>query len=230
MPYGSSSSHRACLVQITSPVWLTSYCIGAGVLPYVWDGSGCKGYPKAKLTFLGRIRRYNRKFFTQEEHQKVFLVALEKMTRPLYAKHPMAKFSWTVTEDTDTAEWYTRCVDVLNNVEKVSQGKDMAEVVQNKVMQFLNGRNGELKLRFERELKAGQFSGFHAECLTDTWIGNHRWAFIDLTAGPFSWGPAVGGEGVRTELSLPNVEKTIGAVAGTKAVVTCFRSSLRLRR
>lgn len=42
-----------------------------------------------------------------------------------------------------------------------------------------------------------------------------RWAFIDLSAGPWSWGPAVGGEGVRTELSLPNVEKTIGAVSGT---------------
>jgi hypothetical protein len=42
-----------------------------------------------------------------------------------------------------------------------------------------------------------------------------RWAFIDLSAGPFSWGPAVGGEGVRTELSLPNVAKTIGAVSGT---------------
>lgn len=42
-----------------------------------------------------------------------------------------------------------------------------------------------------------------------------RWAFIDLSAGPFTWGPAVGGEGVRTELSLPNVEKTIGAVSGT---------------
>lgn len=41
-----------------------------------------------------------------------------------------------------------------------------------------------------------------------------RWAFIDLTAGPFSWGPAVGGEGVRTEYSLPNVTKTIGAVTG----------------
>lgn len=35
-----------------------------------------------------------------------------------------------------------------------------------------------------------------------------------MTAGPFAWGPAVGGEGVRTEQSLPNVEKTIGAVAG----------------
>lgn len=41
-----------------------------------------------------------------------------------------------------------------------------------------------------------------------------RWAFIDLSAGPFSWGPAVGGEGVRTEYSLPNVTRTIGAVAG----------------
>ena len=35
-----------------------------------------------------------------------------------------------------------------------------------------------------------------------------------MSAGPFSWGPAVGGEGVRTELSLPNIGKTVGAVAG----------------
>lgn len=41
-----------------------------------------------------------------------------------------------------------------------------------------------------------------------------RWAFLDLSAGPFAWGPAVGGEGVRTELSLPNVGKTIGAIEG----------------
>lgn len=49
------------------------------------------------------------------------------------------------------------------------------------------------------------------------WI---RWAFIDLSAGPFSWGPAVGGEGVRTELSSPNVQKTIGAVSGTATSFT----------
>lgn len=41
-----------------------------------------------------------------------------------------------------------------------------------------------------------------------------RFAFVDLSAGPFAWGPSVGGDGVRTELSLPNVEKTVGAVAG----------------
>ena len=37
-----------------------------------------------------------------------------------------------------------------------------------------------------------------------------------------SWGPAVGGEGVRTELSLPNVKKTIGAVAGSTHINVAF--------
>ncbi|CAA2969716.1 uncharacterized protein LOC111404579 [Olea europaea subsp. europaea] len=142
-----------------------------------------------------------------------FFLALDKIKRPLYEKHPMAKFSWTVTEEADTIEWYNRCIDVLNHVERLYQGKDTADIIQSKVLQFLNGKNEDLKLFLEKDLKSGDFSGFHAECLTDTWIGKNRWAFIDLTAGPFSWGPAVGGEGVRTELSLPNVEKTIGAVA-----------------
>lgn len=83
-------------------------------------------------------------------------------------------------------------------------------------LKLLNGKNEDMKLQWAKDLKSGDLSGLHAECLTDTWIGKDRWAFIDLSAGPFSWGPAVGGEGVRTELSLPNVEKTIGAVAGTK--------------
>lgn len=107
----------------------------------------------------------------------------------------------------------------------------------------MSGKNEDLKLLFEKDIKSGDLNGFHAECLTDAWIGRERfvlplclclyhahtlslcvyliliglcirWAFIDLTAGPFSWGPAVGGEGVRTDLSLPNVEKTIGAVLG----------------
>ncbi|XP_019174714.1 PREDICTED: uncharacterized protein LOC109170184 isoform X2 [Ipomoea nil] len=110
-------------------------------------------------------------------------------------------------------EWYKRCLDVLNNVENLSQGKDAATIIQSKVMQFLKGKNEDMRILFDKQLKSGDFSGLHAECLTDTWIGNHRWAFIDLSAGPFTWGPAVGGEGVRTELSLPSVEKTLGAVA-----------------
>lgn len=31
-----------------------------------------------------------------------FFLALDKIKRPLYEKHPMAKFSWTVTEEADT--------------------------------------------------------------------------------------------------------------------------------
>ncbi|XP_042990344.1 uncharacterized protein LOC122317360 isoform X5 [Carya illinoinensis] len=110
-------------------------------------------------------------------------------------------------------EWYNTCLDALTNVERLYQGKNTADIIQSKVLQLLKGKNEDMKLLFEKELKSRDFSDFHVECLTDTWIGKDRWAFIDLSAGPFSWGPAVGGEGVRTELSLPNVEKTIGAVS-----------------
>ncbi|XWS28191.1 hypothetical protein CRYUN_Cryun25bG0044400 [Craigia yunnanensis] len=140
------------------------------------------------------------------------VLALDNIKKPLYGKHPMAKFAWTVTEETDTVEWYNICLDALMNIEKSYQGKNTAEIIQNKVLQLLNGKNEDMKLLLEMELKSGDFNDHHSECLTDTWIGKDRWAFIDLTAGPFSWGPAVGGEGVRTELSLPNVGKTIGAV------------------
>lgn len=34
---------------------------------------------------------------------------------------------------------------------------------------------------------------------------NFRFAFLDLTAGPFEWGPIIGGEGVRSFDSKPKV-------------------------
>ena len=43
------------------------------------------------------------------------------------------------------------------------------------------------------------------ECLVDAWISHGRFSFIDLTAGPFQWGPMIGGEGVRTHTTLPRV-------------------------
>ncbi|KAL1318872.1 hypothetical protein AAHE18_15G236400 [Arachis hypogaea] len=141
------------------------------------------------------------------------ILALSKIQRPLYAKHPMTKFAWTRTEDTDIAEWYNIWLDVLNNVGSLYQGRDAAGIIEVKTLQFLKGKDQDQKIRYERVLKSGDFSGLQAECLTDTWIGKDRWAFIDLSAGPFSWGPAVGGEGVRTEASLPNVDKTIGATS-----------------
>ncbi|XP_021275632.1 uncharacterized protein LOC110410319 isoform X1 [Herrania umbratica] len=171
-----------------------------------------RGLSESEITFLKEDKSLQSKIL-QSGHIPESVLALDKIKKPLYGKHPMAKFAWTVTEETDTVEWYNICVDALTNVDKLYQGKDTAEIIQNKVLQLLNGKNEDMKLLLERELRSGEFSDHHAECLTDTWIGkDSRWAFIDLTAGPFSWGPAVGGEGVRTELSLPNVGKTIGAV------------------
>ncbi|XP_004513127.1 uncharacterized protein [Cicer arietinum] len=141
-------------------------------------------------------------------------LARTKIQRPLYVKHPMMNFAWTRTEDTDIVEWYNIWLDTLDNFGRLQQGREIAQTIEFKALQLLKGKDQDLKLLLERVLKSGDYGGLQAECLTDTWIGkDSRWAFIDLSAGPFSWGPAVGGEGVRTEASLPNVERTIGATA-----------------
>ncbi|KAJ6913092.1 hypothetical protein NC651_015552 [Populus alba x Populus x berolinensis] len=171
-----------------------------------------RGLSESEITFLKENKSLQTKIL-QSGGVSESVLALDKIKRPLYEKHPMTAFTWTITEETHTVEWYNICLDALNNAEKLYQGKDTSDIIQNKVVQLLKGKNEDMKLLLEKELKSGGFSDFPAECLTDTWIGRDRWAFIDLTAGPFSWGPAVGGEGVRTERSLPNVQKTIGAVA-----------------
>eukprot|EP01018_Ginkgo_biloba_P026857 Gb_19912 [translate_table: standard] len=137
---------------------------------------------------------------------------IEKTRKPLYERHPMVKFAWTTVESIDTAQWVNTCLEALDAVEKSLNGKTTSEIIHRQAEQLLHGRSFDIALTLRKELKSGKMSGLHPECLVDAWIGKDRWAFIDLTAGPFSWGPAVGGEGVRTELSLPNVEKTIGAV------------------
>ncbi|OVA19335.1 hypothetical protein BVC80_521g148 [Macleaya cordata] len=171
-----------------------------------------RGLSESEIDFLKEDKSLQKKILQSGSIQGSIL-ALDKIKRPLYEKHPMTKFAWTTTEDIDTVEWSDICLDALNNVEKLYQGKDTADIIQSQVVQLLNGKSEDMKLLLDKELKSGELAGLHAECLTDTWVGRNRWAFIDLSAGPFSWGPSVGGEGVRTELSLPNVTRTIGAVA-----------------
>ncbi|CAI0552364.1 unnamed protein product [Linum tenue] len=167
-----------------------------------------RGLSESEIDFLKKDKNLQTKIL-ESGNVPESVLALEKIKRPLYEKHPMAKFAWTVAEDADTAEWYNNCLDALNNVEKLNQGKDTSEIILNKALQLMKGKNKYMKLLLEKELKAGDLAGVQPECLTDTWIGKDRWAFIDLSAGPFAWGPAVGGEGVRTDLSLPNVEKQL---------------------
>lgn len=171
-----------------------------------------RGLSESEINFL-RQNTSLQSILRESKNTPESTLAIEKIQRPLYAKHPMAKFAWTATDEIDTVEWSSRCSEALDKFEQSYQGKDTDYVIQSKVLQLLNGKSDDLKLALKKELKSGDLSSLHAECLTDTWIGKHRWAFIDLSAGPFTWGLAVGGQGVRTEETLPNVTKTIGAVA-----------------
>ncbi|PIA44021.1 hypothetical protein AQUCO_01800229v1 [Aquilegia coerulea] len=169
-----------------------------------------RGLSESEISFLKENKELQAKILQSGSIKESF--AFDKIKRPLYEKHPMTKFAWTTTEDIDTQEWSNSCIDALDNFEKLHQGKDSSAIIHSKVVQLMNVKSEDLKLLLDKELKAGAFAGLHSECLTDTWMGRNRWAFIDLSAGPFSWGPSVGGEGVRTQFSLPNVEKTIGAI------------------
>ncbi|KAL2330430.1 hypothetical protein Fmac_018011 [Flemingia macrophylla] len=169
-----------------------------------------RGLSEDELSFLRKTIHDGHEIFTNLIE---VLITLTKIQRPLYVKHPMMKFSWTRTEDNDIMDWYNIWLDALNNFGRLYQGRDTSEIIEIKAYQLLKGKDQDLKLHLEKVLKSGDYSGFQAECLTDTWIGKDRWAFIDLSAGPFSWGPAVGGEGVRTEASLPSVGKTIGSAS-----------------
>ncbi|XP_057447352.1 uncharacterized protein LOC130739135 [Lotus japonicus] len=169
-----------------------------------------RGLSEPEMNLLKENKTLQMKLL-QSEGVPESILALPKIQRPLYAKHPMMKFAWTRAEETEIVEWYNIWLDALDNYGRLYQGSDPAKILEAKALQLLKGKDQDLKLLLERVLKSGDYSGFQAECLTDTWIGKDRWAFIDLSAGPFSWGPAVGGEGVRTEASLPNVEKTVGS-------------------
>ncbi|KAK7273929.1 hypothetical protein RIF29_14997 [Crotalaria pallida] len=91
-------------------------------------------------------------------------------------------------------EWYNIWLDALDNFGRPNQGRDRGDIIEVKALQLLKGKDQDMKLLLERALKSGNFSWIQEECLTDTWIGKDSiWAFIDLSAGPFSWGTAVGG-------------------------------------
>ncbi|XP_074590965.1 uncharacterized protein LOC141846803 isoform X2 [Curcuma longa] len=171
-----------------------------------------RGLSESEIKFLKENKTLQDQILKSDKVSKISL-EIDKTKKPLYSSHPTSTFAWTATQDADTIEWSKKWIDALTNVEKINEGKDDVEILQSKAVQMLHETKNDVNSIFAKELKSGDLMGLNSECLTDTWIGQDRWAFIDLSSGPFSWGPAVGGEGVRTELSLPNVEKTIGAVA-----------------
>lgn len=69
------------------------------------------------------------------------------------------------------------------------------------------------------------------DCATPLWVGPSRWLLVDLAARRGDWGPALGGDGVVTFNSLPDVAYVFGAaghqLAG--AFECCFGSMVWLQ-
>ncbi|WOL13828.1 hypothetical protein Cni_G22608 [Canna indica] len=171
-----------------------------------------RGLSESEIKFLKQNKTFQDRILRSHSAPPMSL-EIDNTKKPLFTHRPTSNFAWTTTDETDTIEWTNKCRNALTSVDKFNEGKDDIEVLFSKAVQMFHGGKNDVNFLFERELKSGELNGLYPDCLTDTWVGKDRWAFIDLTAGPFSWGPAVGGEGVRTELSFPNVRKTVGAIA-----------------
>ncbi|MCO5572254.1 hypothetical protein L7F22_026007 [Adiantum nelumboides] len=140
---------------------------------------------------------------------------MDKRRRPLYERHPMLRFAWTTADTVDMDHWVDANLNALSTMEKLLEGKSSSDVVIVKAQEILHRDGSGIGSALRRELGQEEYAGLHADCLIDTWVGNERWAFLDLTAGPFSWGPAVGGIGVRTELTLPSIDKLSESLSAT---------------
>lgn len=81
----------------------------------------------------------------------------------------------------------------------------------------LDGADGSMMGDRERDAVARNddkpASFYHSpECLVDLYVGHGRASFVDLSAGPFAWGPLVGGEGLRNVRDLPDVDLRFGGL------------------
>ncbi|AQK70822.1 hypothetical protein ZEAMMB73_Zm00001d016452 [Zea mays] len=173
-----------------------------------------KGFSESEINLLRENKTLQARILQSKSDNKLFL-DIEKGVnrRPLYESHPLSSFSWTRTDSMDMGDWSKKCKEALSKFELLKEGKSKEDIVYEKAVQILHGTKDEVHDIVQSALKSSDLKGLHAQCLTDIWIGRERFAFVDLSAGPFAWGPSVGGDGVRTELSLPNVAKTVGAVA-----------------
>ncbi|KAJ3669570.1 hypothetical protein LUZ60_011520 [Juncus effusus] len=167
-----------------------------------------RGLSESEIKLLKENKSLQGQILQSESNKKSLLEIDGMASKPLYGSRPQSNFAFTTTEDIDTMEWSKKSMEALESVAKFNEGKDEFHILLDKASQMVHGRKDGANLILKNELKKsqGDLKGLHSDCLTDSWISQNRWAFIDLNAGPFTWGPAVGGEGVRTELSLPNVK------------------------
>ncbi|CAI5473883.1 unnamed protein product [Closterium sp. Yama58-4] len=137
----------------------------------------------------------------------------QHVPQPLFSSRPGHKLAWRHIEPHEILPWVARVTSLLGTVERVvSERGDPRANAARKAQQLLTSGDP----RRARALRAalqeaaqpgGEDASWQEQCLTDTWIGTRsqfpiraphphhpphpspRWALIDLSAGPFSWGP-----------------------------------------
>uniref|UniRef100_A0A0E0CK90 Uncharacterized protein n=1 Tax=Oryza meridionalis TaxID=40149 RepID=A0A0E0CK90_9ORYZ len=136
---------------------------------------------------IGKSTQYGyRKGFSESE---INLLRENKTLQARILQSKSDKRLYLGSQQKTLGDWSKKCKEALGNFELLKEGKSKDDIIYDKAVQVLHGKKDELHDIFESALKSSDLKG------------------------PFAWGPAVGGDGVRTELSLPNVAKTVGSVA-----------------
>ena len=98
---------------------------------------------------------------------------------------------------------------------KDEENKDIRCVSQSKVenlkikeyAELISTHGADYEKRYLRDvIERGNF--VQEECLVDAWVSHERFAFLDLSAGPFHWGPYFVSEGVKSEDTFPTFPKS----------------------
>lgn len=76
-------------------------------------------------------------------------------------------------------------------------------------------------------------NGIHTDCLVDLWVSSSRFGWIDLNAGPFSWGDIVISDGVKIHDSVPRLNTSklslLSKVAFSDKLVSNYVDGLNKR-
>jgi hypothetical protein len=118
-----------------------------------------------------------------------------------WQRHPAEEADEDDVDDDELEATYTQELKTLLGTErdKPLPADMMFEVMATRLLQSKNKDDREY-FRAAAEDKHTQ-----ADCIVDNWVSSSRFAFIDFSAGPFEWGPIVGGKRVRSFRTIPDI-------------------------
>jgi hypothetical protein len=118
-----------------------------------------------------------------------------------WQRHPAEDAEEDMQDDDEAEAAYTAGLKTLLGTprEKPLPPDMLFEVMATRLLQSAQGEDSEY-LRAAAEDKHAQ-----EDCLVDNWVASRRFAFIDFSAGPFEWGPIVGGKRVRSFRTIPDI-------------------------